>query len=79
MTFGPDLVGRRVVVRHLLPGEVGPSGGPAMTDVLGVLESWGETSIVVRRDDGEAVTVPRSLIVSGKGVPPRPPRRRSPS
>ncbi len=39
-TLGPHVVGQRVVVRRVLPGETGPSGGPALTDVLGVCESW---------------------------------------
>ena len=38
--LGPHCVGQRVVVRRLLPGQTGPSGGPAMTDLLGVMESW---------------------------------------
>ena len=38
--LGPQCVGLRVVVRRRLPGETGPSGGPRMTDVLGVMESW---------------------------------------
>lgn len=68
--LGPHVVGVRVVVRHLLPGETGPTGGPAMTDVLGVAEAW-EPALVVRRDDGGVETVPHALIVSGKPVPPR--------
>jgi ribosomal protein S18 acetylase RimI-like enzyme len=70
--LGPSCVGVRVVVRRLVPGETGPTGGPAMTDLLGVLESWGEHTIVVRPADGEAVEIDRRLIVSGKPVPPRP-------
>jgi len=76
--LGPDVVGRRVVVRRLVPGEIGPTGGPAFTDVLGVCEAWGEASIVVRPDSGDPVTIPLELIVSGKPVPPRrSPRPRS--
>ena len=29
-------------MRRVLPGETGPSGGPAMTDLLGVCTSWGD-------------------------------------
>ncbi len=76
MTLHAGLVGQRVVVRRLLPGERGPSGGPALTDVLGVLSRWGEQEISVRREDGVVVTVPHSEIVAGKAVPPRPARRR---
>jgi GNAT superfamily N-acetyltransferase len=60
-----------VVVRRLLPGETGPSGGPAMTDVLGVCTAWGEGVCVVEPEDAAPVTIPLSAIVSGKPVPPR--------
>ena len=32
--LGPWCVGKRVVVRRRVPGSTGPSGGPAMTDLL---------------------------------------------
>lgn len=64
--------GQRVVVRRVLPGLTGPSGGPAMTDVLGVLELDDGTTIAVRREDGELVSFPRADLVTGKPVPPRP-------
>ncbi len=76
MPLHARLVGQRVVVRRLLPGEQGPSGGPAMTDVLGVLEGWADTSITVRREDGELVTIERQHIVTGKPIPPRASTRR---
>jgi len=68
-------VGSRVVVRRLLPGERGPSGGPAMTDVLGVLETYDAAGLVVRRADDTTVRVAHDLVVAAKTVPP-PPRRR---
>ncbi|MGZ4461118.1 MAG: putative acetyltransferase, partial [Nocardioidaceae bacterium] len=75
--LGPHCVGQRVVVRRLLPGRTGPSGGPAMTDLLGVMESWTATETVVRAEDGVATTIALADIVSGKPVPPRPsPRMR---
>lgn len=77
--LGPHVVGRRVVVRRLLRGETGPSGGPAMTDVLGVCESWRDGRCVVRREDGSTVEIATADIVSGKPVPPRPSRRRGPA
>jgi N-acetylglutamate synthase len=46
-----------------------------MTDVLGTLESWGDTDLAVRREGGDLVTVPLADVVAGKAVPPRPPRR----
>lgn len=71
------MVGQRVVVRRVLPGETGPSGGPAMTDVLGTCVRWSDGECVVQPETGPAVTIPLSLIVSGKPVPPRPsPRSR---
>ena len=70
--LGPHVVGQRVVVRRLVPGETGPSGGPAMTDLLGVCVRWSDGECVVQPDDGPAVTIPLELIVSGKPVPPRP-------
>jgi GNAT superfamily N-acetyltransferase len=75
MELGPEHVGRRVVVRRALPGEHGPSGGPALTDVLGVLEALTDETLLVRRDDGDAVTVDRSRVVAAKPVPPRTPAR----
>jgi ribosomal protein S18 acetylase RimI-like enzyme len=65
----------RVVVRRVLPGATGPSGGLAMTDLLGVMESWTATSTVVRAEDGTATEIALRDIVSGKPVPPRPSTR----
>lgn len=72
--LGEHCVGTRVVVRRRIPGETGPSGGPALTDLLGVMESWSTTSTRIRTDAG-VVEVPLSDIVAGKRVPDRPPRR----
>ena len=80
--LGPHVVGLRVVVRRVLRGLTGPTGGPAMTDVLGVCESWtpgpggpdGPARVVVLREDGERVAFSSADIVSGKPVPPRPSR-----
>jgi ribosomal protein S18 acetylase RimI-like enzyme len=69
--LGPHCVGLRVVVRRVLPGLTGPSGGPAMTDLLGVMESWTATSTLVRAEDGTATDIALADIVSGKPVPPR--------
>ncbi len=75
MTLRRDDVGKRVIVRRLLPGEVGPSGGPAMTDILGILVRFEDTFLVVEREDGERVVVPQAEVVTGKPIPPRPERR----
>lgn len=69
--LGPHVVGQRVVLRRLVTGERGPTGGPAFSDVLGECLSWGEVA-VVRTADGLEVSVPVAEIVSGKPVPPRP-------
>lgn len=65
------MVGQRVVVRRVVRGETGPSGGPALTDVLGVCTAWGDGVCVVDSDRGP-VRIAISDIVSGKPVPPRP-------
>lgn len=70
--LGPRCVGLRVVVRHRVPGETGPSGGPRMTDVLGVMEDWSGAATTVRREDGERVRIALADIVAGKPVPPKP-------
>ena len=70
--LGPWCVGVRVVVRRVLPGLTGPTGGPAMTDLLGIMEAWGPDTVTVRGQDGTPVVIERRLIVSGKPVPPRP-------
>ncbi|MGZ4488869.1 MAG: GNAT family N-acetyltransferase [Nocardioides sp.] len=69
--LGPHVVGQRVVVRRVLPGETGPSGGPAMTDLLGVCTAWGDGRCVLQPEDGDPVTIRLADIVSGKPVPPR--------
>ncbi|HET7432007.1 MAG TPA: GNAT family N-acetyltransferase [Nocardioides sp.] len=69
--LGPHVVGRRVVVRRLVPGETGPSGGPAMTDVLGTCLAWDAAVCVVAPESGPPVTIPLTEIVTGKPVPPR--------
>jgi ribosomal protein S18 acetylase RimI-like enzyme len=65
------VVGTRVVVRRLVPGETGPTGGPAFTDVLGVCTAWEDDACTVQPERGPAVRIPLALIVSGKPVPPR--------
>ncbi len=73
--LGPEVVGRRVVVRRVLRGQTGPTGRPAMTDVLGTCEAWADGEVRVRTADGELVVIATADIVAGKPVPPRPPRR----
>ena len=66
------------MVRRVVPGETGPSGGPALTDVLGTCVSWSDGVCVVEPDGPDAtghVRIPLADIVSGKPVPPRTPVR----
>jgi len=73
--LGPHVVGQRVVVRRLLRGQPGPSGGSAYSDVLGTCVSWADGVCVVQRDSAgssESVSIAIADIVSGKPVPPRP-------
>lgn len=70
--LGPHCVGARVVVRRLVRGELGPTGGPAFTDVLGTMLSWDGAVTVLEREDGSRVTIAVADVVSGKPVPPRP-------
>jgi len=73
--LGPHVVGQRVVVRRVLRGETGPTGGPAFTDLLGVCTAWSDGSCVVQPEAGPPVVIPTADIVSGKPVPPRPSTR----
>ncbi|GAA1142827.1 GNAT family N-acetyltransferase [Nocardioides aquiterrae] len=73
--LGPHVVGQRVVVRRILRGETGPTGGPAFTDLLGVCTAWSDGSCVVQPVDGPPVVIATADIVSGKPVPPRPSTR----
>lgn len=69
--LGEHVVGQRIVVRRILPGETGPSGGPAFTDTLGECLSWGRGLCEIRTADGTVVTIHLGDVVSGKPVPPR--------
>jgi GNAT superfamily N-acetyltransferase len=70
--LGPHVVGQRVVVRRLVRGEAGPTGGPAFTDVLGTCLAWGDGRCVVAVEGGTPLTIALADIVSGKPVPARP-------
>jgi hypothetical protein len=63
------------VVRSRVPGETGPSGGPALTDVVGVVEAADEREVVVRRRDDSTRRIAREDILVVKAGPPAPPRR----
>ena len=70
--LGPHVVGQRIVVRRLVRGETGPTGGPAFTDLLGVCTAWGDGAMTLAPADRAPVEIPLADIVSGKPVPPRP-------
>jgi hypothetical protein len=65
---GPGDVGVRVSLRRRLP-----EGG--LGDVLGVVEAWDDSTVSVRRRDGELVVVASVDVVAAKRVPPPPERR----
>ena len=69
MPLKPADVGQRVVVRSLVRGETGPSGGPALTDTLGRLERWDSDVLSVRKADGTLVRIPLADVVAGKPIP----------
>ena len=75
MTIGRDSTGKRVVVRYVVPGR-GPSGGPAMTDVVGRLVEVGEDAASIERRDDSLARVPLADVVTWKVVPDRPRRTR---
>lgn len=76
MTIDRDARGRRVVVRHVVGGR-GPSGGPAMTDVVGRLVELTDDEARVERRDGSIARVPLADVVTWKVVPDRPSRTRA--
>ncbi len=63
-------VGSRVVVRYRLPGEVGPTGGPLATDVIGWLLDWSTNEVSVEDKTGARVRIAQEAIVAAKPVPP---------
>ncbi len=65
----PEDLGSRVSVRITLP-----EGG--FTDIVGVVESWAEGVLTLRRRDDSSVEVAEADIVASRVVPPVPPRRR---
>lgn len=70
--LGPHVVAQRVVVRRLVRGETGPSGGPAFSDLLGTCLTWGDGVCEIQPESGGTVRIALTDIVSGKPVPPRP-------
>ncbi|MBA2808776.1 GNAT family N-acetyltransferase [Streptomyces sp. KM273126] len=69
-------VGKRVSVRQL--DEDAPKG-EKFTDTVGVLTSWDDGVLVIRRRTGERVRIAASSLVAGKVVPAARARRRGPA
>lgn len=76
MTIDGSSIGRRMTIRYVVGGR-GPSGGPAMTDVIGRILELTERSLTVERRDGSAVVVALADIVAAKVVPDAPTRSRA--
>lgn len=72
--IGQADLGTRVVIRWRRPA---PDGNDEIADVLGILEAAGAEAFTVRRDSGEAVTIPLDRVLAGKAVPPKPVRSAS--
>jgi GNAT superfamily N-acetyltransferase len=68
-------VGHRIVVRYAVGG-IGPSGGPAMSDVIGRVRAVDQTAVTLERRDGLTQVVALADVVTWKPVPDRPLRRR---
>lgn len=75
MTIDAASVGQRMVIRYVVAGQ-GPSGGPAMTDVVGRILAVGDGQVTVERRDGSPVVVDIADVVAAKVVPPSPVRSR---
>ncbi|MFC0865784.1 hypothetical protein ACFHYQ_26140 [Sphaerimonospora cavernae] len=63
VTVNPDDVGRRVTLRRRVPG--------GFRDAVGVLESWHDGVLAVRKRDGTLVEIAEETLVAGKVVPSR--------
>ncbi len=75
MTLDASCVGLRIVVRYAIGG-TGPSGGPALSDVIGRVRAVDDSTVTVERRDGRTQTVGLADVVTWKPVPERPLRRR---
>ncbi|RCG31419.1 hypothetical protein DQ384_11985 [Sphaerisporangium album] len=64
ISISPSDVGHRITVRRRDP--------EGFRDTVGVLESWAEGVLRVRKRDGTLVEIPERLVVAAKVVPGRP-------
>jgi GNAT superfamily N-acetyltransferase len=71
-------LGRRVALRRRLPGQTGASGGPLLTDVVGVVLAVDDSMLTLGRRDGSRVEVPCTDVVAVRLLAAAgPPRRAS--
>ena len=63
--ISPADTGARVTVRSLLPE---PGDGPTMTDTVGILESWTDGVLRIRRKNGELVTLTETSVVAARTI-----------
>ena len=75
MAIDTASVGQRMVIRYVVAGQ-GPTGGPAMTDVVGRVLAVGDGRVIVERRDGSPVVVDLADVVAAKVVAPTPVRSR---
>ncbi|TDQ54764.1 hypothetical protein EV190_10180 [Actinorugispora endophytica] len=68
-SLAPRDIGRRATVRFRLPDG-------RFRDIVGVLESWRDGVLVLRRRDGSVAQVDEADVVASRIVPQQPPRRR---
>ncbi|GAA3682924.1 hypothetical protein GCM10022224_054270 [Nonomuraea antimicrobica] len=59
-------IGARITTRRRVPG--------GFRDVVGVLVSWADGVLEVRKKDGTVVEIPEETLVAAKVVPAAPPR-----
>lgn len=70
---GPEHVGRRVTLRHL----VDEDGRERPTDVVGYVRRWdADGTVEVERRDGSVAIVDAGTIIASRLLPDPPPRRR---
>ncbi len=70
---GPEHVGRRASVRHLVEED----DRERPTDVVGVVRQWDPDGMVeVERRDGSIDRFPTATVIASRLVPDPPPRRR---
>ena len=62
----PADTGARVSIRSLIPH---PGAGPTMTDTVGILESWIDGVLRIRRKTGEIVHVEEAALVAARTIP----------